>query len=258
MKKLFSLCVAALAMGSLGGVASAQEWGSLEGSFVLQGEAPAPAPIAVDKDKQFCGNFGLVDESLVVDKRGRIQNVFVYLRSEPTAVHPDYEKSATEEVVLDNNQCRFEPHALAVRAGQPVKLKNSDQVGHNVKMDLIANNSINPLIPANGAMVQKFEQKEIVPLPASCSIHPWMLGYVLIRDNPYMAVSDDRGSFEIANLPVGEHTFQVWQEKSGFVQDVVLEGKETKWEKGRFTITIKPGKNDLGKIEIPLAAFQKN
>jgi hypothetical protein len=106
-------------------------------------------------------------------------------------------------------------------------------------------------------MIQKFDQKEIVPLPASCSIHPWMLGYVLIRDNPYMAVSDDRGGFEIENLPVGEHTFQVWQEKSGFVQDVVLDGKETKWEKGRFTITIKPGKNDLGKIEVPLAVFQK-
>ena len=258
MKKLLSLGVATLALGAFSGFASAQQWGSLEGTFVLKGEAPAAEKINVDKDKQFCGKFDLVDESLVVDRRGRIQNVFVYLDGEPSAVHPDYAKSAKEEVVFDNNKCRFEPHALCVRVGQPVRLKNSDQVGHNVKMDMFANTSINPLIPAGGALVLTFDQSESVPALASCSIHPWMTGRMLIRDNPYMAVSDDRGGFEIENLPVGEHTFRVYQERSGNVSEVVLDGKETKWEKGRFTIEIKPGKNDLGDIEIPLSLFQKD
>jgi hypothetical protein len=87
----------------------------------------------------------------------------------------------------------------------------------------------------------------------SCSIHPWVIAYVLPRDNPYIGLSDEDGSFEITNLPAGKSLeFQVWHERAnGFMK---LERKG--WKNGRFTRTIQPGENDLGEIKFAPELFQ--
>ena len=80
---------------------------------------------------------------------------------------------------------------------------------------------------------------------------------VLIKDSPYMAVTDKDGKFAIKNLPVGEHTFQVWQEASGYVSSVSIDGKKTKWSKGRFDFTVQDGDNDMGVIKVGPSLFKK-
>ncbi len=42
-----------------------------------------------------------------------------------------------------------------------------------------------------------------------------MNAYVLIRDNPYMAVSAADGSFEIANVSAGKRDLAFWHEGQG-------------------------------------------
>ena len=44
-----------------------------------------------------------------------------------------------------------------------------------------------------------------------------MRGYVLCRDNPYMAVTKPDGSFEIKLIPAGEHEFQFLHEEVGYL-----------------------------------------
>ena len=42
----------------------------------------------------------------------------------------------------------------------------------------------------------------------------------MVLDNPYFAVTDDKGNFEIKNVPAGTQKVVVWQEavaKGGFV-----------------------------------------
>jgi hypothetical protein len=78
-----------------------------------------------------------------------------------------------------------------------------------------------------------------------------MNSYMLVRDNPYFAVTDKDGNFSIKNIPVGEHTFVVWHE-TGYLVDVTVDGKATKWQigdraKGRVKLAIKAGTNSLGK-----------
>ena len=46
--------------------------------------------------------------------------------------------------------------------------------------------------------------EEALPATVSCSIHPWMRGYMLPRKDKYFAVTKPDGSFEISNLPAGE------------------------------------------------------
>lgn len=240
-----------LALAAIAGVASAQEWGDLEGTFVFKGSAPTPGKITVDKDPQFCGKHNLVEEKVVVNKdNGGLANVVVYLfdQAKPK-IHPDYEKAAKAEIVVDNTNCRFEPHVAAIRTGQTLVLGNKDPIGHNTKADFFTNSPFNDLIPAGGSIKKTFAAAETTPSALACSIHPWMNGYLLIREDPYFAVSDKDGKFVIKNLPVGEHTFIVWSNK--FISSATVDGKATTWARGRVKLNIKPGTNSLGKkIEV--------
>jgi hypothetical protein len=97
----------------------------------------------------------------------------------------------------------------------------------------------------------------IVPNQVTCNIHPWMTGWVIVRPDPFFAISAEDGTFEISGLPAGQELeFQAWQEKSGFVEAVKLNDKAAKWTKGRFTQKLKPGENDLGEIKVPAKEFE--
>ncbi|MEZ6107850.1 MAG: hypothetical protein R3B96_17480 [Pirellulaceae bacterium] len=46
-------------------------------------------------------------------------------------------------------------------------------------------------------------EPENTPVLVVCSAHPWMTGRVLVRDEPYVAISGETGEFEIKNSPEG-------------------------------------------------------
>lgn len=234
------------------GVAAAQEWGDLDGTFLFKGTPPTPAKIRPEKDPEFCGKHELFEEALTVNKENHgIANVVVYLMdTAKPKIHPDYEKTAKEKITIDNENCRFAPHILAVRVGQPLVIGNKDPIAHNTKGEFFKNNPFNDLIPAKGSIEKTFTAEEATPSGLSCSIHPWMNAYLLIRDNPYFAVSDKDGKIAIKNLPVGEHTFVVWSNK--FISNVTVNGKAPMpaWARGRVKMNIKPGQNSLGKVEV--------
>ncbi|MBC8352233.1 MAG: methylamine utilization protein [Planctomycetes bacterium] len=244
------LLVVSLLSGSFG---YAAEWGDLKLTFVYDGTAPVATSISVNKDPQYCGPFGLVDEQLVVNKEnGGIANViaYIYTRTGPKpAVHPDYAATANAKVVLDNKKCRFEPHVALLRTSQTLVLKNTDAVGHNTNYSTFSNPPQNILIPSSGQVEKKLTLAERLPAKVACNIHPWMTAWLVVQDTPYAAVSNKNGELVIKNLPVGKWTFQFWQESGGYVASVKQDGKATEWKRGRVEITIEPGMNDLGEIK---------
>jgi hypothetical protein len=82
-----------------------------------------------------------------------------------------------------------------------------------------------------------------------------MSGWLVVSDHPYAAVSEADGRFRIKNLPAGERTFQFWHEKSGWVARGTRDGRLVEWQRGRVTVTINPGENDLGEVRIPAEVF---
>jgi plastocyanin len=260
MIKHFAL---ASAFAAIATVCAAQEWGDLEGQFIYKGTPPTPKVIVPDKDQAVCGKHKLFEEDVVVDKAtGGISGICVYLFTTPTTkidIHPDLAKPPSEGVLVDNKNCRFEPHVAAVRTGQKLTVGNGDPIGHNTKAEFFNNASFNDLIPAGGRIEKTFNASESTPVLLQCSIHAWMKGYLLVRDNPYFAVTDKEGKFSIKNLPAGKHTFVVWH-PTGYLVDVTVDGKPTKWQigtrsKGRVEVDIKAGANSLGKkIEATPAA----
>jgi hypothetical protein len=187
-----------------------------------------------------------------------LANVFIWVRTKDVKVAPEYEAKAKEKAVLDNHDCRFQPHALAMRNTQPLDVKNSDPMGHNTNAALVVNAPFNGIIPAGSEHDVALSAAENTPATVTCNIHPWMKAYLLVRPDPYFAVSDKDGKFEIKDLPAGkELEFQVWQEKSGNVDKAKIGGKDADWKRGRFKYTIKPGANDMGEIKLDASQFSK-
>lgn len=252
----------ALAVGSwLVGPAMAAEWGDLVLSFKYDGKAPPAKAANVNKDVEVCGKHMVKDEELLVNAdNGGLSNVVVWLYLEKgakkPAIHESYSEDEKAEVNFDNEKCRFEPHIRVVRTSQTLLIGNKDTIGHNTNIAASANPPSNTLVPANGKLKQNMKSEERLPAPVSCNIHPWMKGYLVVKDTPYVGVSDQDGKLVIKNLPAGKHTFVAWHEKAGYLSKVTLDGKAASWSKGRFDVTVKAGENDMGEAKVKPDAFK--
>ena len=237
--------------------AQAEEWGNFTGRFVYDGKAPDPHTLNINKDVEICE--GVVDESLVVDEEnGGLANVVIWVRTKDVEVHPDYAKSASDEVFIETKRCRFDPHIVVYRTAQPLVLLNSDPVCNNVKVELINNPPLNLLLAADSTEELKpLKLAEPIPVRVLSNLHRSMLGMMVVRPNPYAAVSAVDGKFEIKNLPAGtELEFQVWHERTGFLQKATVGGKDAGWKRGRFKVRLQSGDNELGEIKLDPAQFK--
>ncbi len=245
------LAAVALAVG-LAATAAAADWGNLKGQFIFDGKAPKADKVDTSKEP-LCSKHEVVDEQLIVNEDGLgIRDVVIYVSTKKVKGHPDYEKTAKDTVVMDNKHCRFEPHIAVLRVSQTLELHNSDPFSHNSNLAPLGDVPANPLIAQDGMVTYNFHKSQKLPVPVSCNIHGWMKGFIVVRDDPYAAVSDEHGNFELKNLPAEELEFTVWQEKSGWL----AAGKG--WsKKGVFKHKIKPGDNDLGVIKVSPKLFEK-
>ena len=231
----------------------ADELGSIKGKFVYDGD---PAKIKLtqpvcNKDQGTCCKNPLPDESLVVDAKDKgIANVVVYLRSRPSKIDAATEAAlVASPLVVDNTACLFKPHVAILFTKQKLVLKNSDDVGHNT--NYTGTESFNALIPANDKVEKTLTQVENLPKDMNCNIHPWMGSKLLVRDNPYFAVSAADGTFEIKALPLDAGAeFVIWHEKCGFVKEVKFAGGAAD-AKGRFKLDLKAGAPTWAKSKSP-------
>ena len=115
-------------------------WGGVKGRIVWDGKAILEAEAeVVDKDKAHCLEKGPIrSEQWVINKENKgVRWVFVWLvppeNTKKLPVHPSLAKIAEKEVTIDQPYCVFVPHALAVREGQDLLVKNSSPVAHTVR-----------------------------------------------------------------------------------------------------------------------------
>jgi hypothetical protein len=220
----------------------AETWGTIKGQVVYDGEPPPPADLKVDKDTDHCLAKGpIASEGWVVDPKTKgVRHAVVFLkaaRGQTLPIHDSLKAPPAEAVVMDQPYCRFEPHVIALRAGQKLIAKNSAPIQHNVVLSGLSN-SANISTPAGGSHTFALEY-EPEPVGVSCGAHPWMKAYIWVFKHPYFAVTDAEGRFEIKLAPAGSRQLVVWHEQAGYVPN-----------KTGQAIEVRPGETDVGIIEV--------
>jgi len=211
MKKLAVLaagCAAiAIGFGVAAYQAAADNGGTISGTVKYDGTPPAPKKVEVTKDKEVCALKPHFDEDLLVSSGGGIANAVVVLKDAKGTVKP-------EEVKFDQKGCDYLPHVLAFPAGSTVDIMNDDGILHNIHTYSKVNPPFNMAQPKfKKEIQQKIEKPEVIKV--SCDAHGWMHGWWYVTDTPYYAVTDDNGNFTIKDVPPGNYTIEVWQEKLG-------------------------------------------
>jgi plastocyanin len=188
--------------------------GSIKGRIRLSGPDPGNRVIRMGMDpmcaKMWAGKKpGPVDEVVVTSNDGGLMNAFVKLEgSFPGTPVP------SQPVQLDQSGCFYKPRVVGARVGQVLRVKNSDNLLHNVHSSSSKRNSFNAGQPQAG-ISSDFKLSDEEMLKIGCDVHRWMTAWLGVVDHPYFAVSDASGSFTIANVPAGKRTISVWHEKFG-------------------------------------------
>lgn len=117
-------------------------------------------------------------------------------------------------VTLDQRKMQFIPHVLPVLAGTSVKFLNSDPTPHNVFSPDGEKYNLGTW-PQGQSKDYAFSKCTKFPCVYTqlCRVHPEMEGFVVVLKNPYFAVSDKDGHFEIRGVPAGAYTVAVWHPK---------------------------------------------
>jgi plastocyanin len=191
--------------------------GTISGTITFEGQVPTLPDIKVSKDTKVCGKHK-ADESLLVDATTKgIQNAVVYLKNIRSGKSWQVdEKSLT----MDQKGCQFAPRVLIVPVGQTFLMLNNDGILHNIHTRSEVNREINKAQPKFlKKMKLSFDKPEFVKV--TCDVHNWMTGWIVVAPNPYYVVSDDKGKFELTNVPPGTYEIEVWHEKLGTVEKQV-------------------------------------
>lgn len=204
------------------GPQAATGWGTLKGRITFEGDVPEPKVLVAQgdtdvKDAAVCAKEPIVSEELVVDPETKgVKWAIVYI-PRPTAVHPEAEsEAASAQVEFDQKGCTFTPHVLAVMKGATIQLKSSDPVGHNVHSQLRFT-SLNQGLQPGMTVPLTIQVPDNRPGPIFCDIHNWMKAWWLTLNNPYFAVTNDKGEYEIDRVPAGEQHVVVWTESANLL-----------------------------------------
>ncbi len=212
-----ALLLSLLIYSSINSVAAYEEGdvsngGTITGTVTLAGDVPGVKSSAVEKDQEACGHEPKPSEALLVSSDKNIETAIVSITNISSGKKfggLGVGKNAT----LDQKGCVFIPHVLVIPPGSTVDLLNSDIVMHNLHSWSVKNSSFNEGVAGGGKLSKAFEYPETVKM--TCDVHNWMTAWIIVQDNPYYAVTDASGSFQIGDVPPGTYTVQVWQESLG-------------------------------------------
>lgn len=141
------------------------------------------------------------------------QNIVVYIKSVASA--PGVISGEKELKVTQQGET-FIPHILPVMQGSTVQFPNQDPIFHNVFSLSGAKTFDLGRYPKGESRSVTFDRPGIVPV--FCHIHSDMSAVILVLENPYFAVPDSDGLYQIDGVPEGNYTLVAWHERSGPVE----------------------------------------
>lgn len=204
---------AATPAGGASAMPDLENGATITGKVIFSGAKPTPKTLDMSAVPA-CMNAHKTpakSEEVVVNDNGTLKNAFVWIKSGLPA--DKTWQVPTTAVPLTQEGCMYQPHVVAVMAGQNLDIKNGDPTNHNIHPMPANNPDFNQSQPPGSGDIDHNFAREEVMVPVKCNIHPWMRAYIGVVNHPFFAVTGDDGTFTIKGLPPGTYTIEVWQEK---------------------------------------------
>lgn len=202
--------------------------GHIRGKVTYTGAAIELPSIEITKDERVCGSEPRKLKAIDIGIDGALRNAVVYLtdikRGKPFA-------PVAGPAVVEQRGCAYHPHVQVVPERSTLKILNEDKIWHNVHAYLFPYDTQFVLYPSslpargktlfNVAMikavrkiVRNLPEKGIVKFACDAG-HSWMTAYIVVAEHPYFAKVDERGGFELKDVPIGTYEIAVWHEYFG-------------------------------------------
>jgi plastocyanin len=190
------------------GAAPSSGAGRVAGKITVAGLAPKLPNLPVTRDIKVCGA-SKPDESLVLGQGGGVKYAVLWLVDGPPA-----KKIGKQAHKLDQKSCEFVPHVVAMPAGTTLEVVNSEKLFHNVHGREGDKTVFNFAMPVPDYVVpKKLDHPGFIRV--NCEVHPWMRAWVVVLPTTAFAVTDESGSYSIADVPPGKYRLKLWHERLG-------------------------------------------
>jgi hypothetical protein len=215
--------------------------GTLSGTVTLSGKIPRPKGynLVTFPDPVYCGrisngNGWRLLQTFRVAADGAFRDVVVLI--EGIDKGKGFETTIPRIEAVD---CQFKPFTVVVQDKQPVAIVNMDPVMHDIQAYETSNLGprvlfnvplpMNPLHPREMSMAAQYHKhlpgepvQQMVNMTKGrrvfvmqCGFHAYMESWGLAVDNPYYALTDAAGRFEIGGIPPGTYQVVVWHPQIG-------------------------------------------
>lgn len=188
----------------------------VSGSIRFTGEAPERQALNLDREcmgiREESGMDPALSQKVVVNDNGTLRWAFAYVKD---GLGDMTFPARSEPVVLDQVGCTYTPHVFGVQAGQPILIRNSDALLHNIHALPEANRPFNFGMPTAGQEREETFRVPEVMARIKCDVHPWMESWAGVTAHPYFSTSDETGDYSIGDLPAGDYVIGVWHEEYG-------------------------------------------
>jgi len=195
-------------------VAKVKDPGTIKGRVFFGGDFPKPEPFLVPGVyAQHCGTSKPNEEFIVSPENKGLKNAVIYL--EGIKAGKAFSKVAPK---LQQEGCQYVPHVQVVPAGASVEIVNQDDTLHNVHSYFDPDGKRSTLFNIAQPIKGKKDHKKLTKVgvvKVECDVHRWMSSYLIVRDNPYYALTKADGSYEITGVPPGSYELVMWQEGLG-------------------------------------------
>ena len=178
---------------------------TLKGRVTIDGNVPSARKITITKDPEICSAHGTtIQDVLVGDEKG-VANVVVEITGVKQSDSNPFEWDLPKDgFAIRQKDCGFSPSVLVIPNGQSVKVFNDDKVTHNVNTG-----AWNEMQAPNAPAVEK-PVKGRKPIRVSCNIHSWMEAWIYPVQSPHFALTNEKGEYEIRNIPPGKYRIKYW------------------------------------------------
>lgn len=188
-------------------VSTPTETGSVEYMANFDGEQPERARHDASGNPE-CGVDTVMGQEIVVNDNQSLRDAILAVQNGPSGLD-----APAEDVVIDQKNCRYQPHVNTVKAGQTVTITDKDPNMHNVRASRPESGEqlFNETTFEGDELEKTFDEPGLVKL--ECDIHPWMESWVYVTEHGRAAVTGEDGKATLEDLPTGDYDLEVWHEE---------------------------------------------